>query len=436
MIAHVTNLAGCLQALFTITAERLGRSTGFIQRQRQLKASDFARVLVWEWMSRPRATLESLARHLPLSPQGLQQRLGPEAQRFLSEMLREALGCLYRARSQPRGVLDRFPAVIVEDTTAIRLPVELASEFPGCGGGSGADEGAAGLKILVRWDVRSGEVHRISVHAGRTSDQALAAEPDDLPDGALDLADQGFFNTERWRRFKTGQLWISRVPARTQVQIGGRWQSLADWLAEFSGLVVDRSVNLVAKTQLPCRLVARRCPPEVAARRKQRLREYTRGKKGRDPSAAQLAVCEWLVFATNVPADRLNPVELWVVYRCRWQIELLFKRAKQITGWTVSSGKRGDRILVELYAKLLGLLLQHWTTLLRGGPLDGVSPTKLFAIAQEFAPRLADALHSGRQLLITTLQHLVHHFARVRAQPRKTKQPSTRQLLIKPTLAA
>jgi len=87
--------------------------------------------------------------------------------------------------------------------------------------------------------------------------------------------------------------------------------------------------------------VARRCPEEVAARRRQKLREYTRSKKGREPSAAQLVLCDWLVFATNVPAERLSAPEVWVVYRCRWQIALLFKRAKQLAGWGWSRGRGG-----------------------------------------------------------------------------------------------
>jgi len=436
MDGHVTRLAACLQALFTVTAERLGRATHFIRRQRRLTASDFVRVLVFEWVGRPGATLESLAWHLPLSPQALQQRLGPAARAFLREMLAEALRHLHRARPRPLGLLDRFTAVIVEDTTTIPLPAELAAEFPGCGGGGGGGEGAAALKVLVRWDVRSGEVQHLSVHSGRTSDQQLAAEAAAVPEGGLHLADQGFFNTDRWRQFRPGQFWISRVPARTQVDTGGWWQILADWLTDLDGPVADLSVRLVERTQLPCRIVARRCPQEVAARRKQKLREYTRDKKGRDPSAAQLAACEWLVFATNVPAEMLDPVELWVVYRCRWQIELLFKRAKQISGWGASSGRRGDRILVELYAKLLGLLVQHWATLVRGGPVDGVSPTKLFRVVQEFAHRLADDLTRSRDDLADALHRLLCHLQRVRPQPTRTKKPSTRQLLLNPRLAA
>lgn len=51
-----------------------------------------------------------------------------------------------------------------------------------------------------------------------------------------------------------------------------------------------------------------------------------------EPSGRQLALCDWLVLATNVPASRLSGVQLWVVYRCRWQVELLWKRCKSQLG--------------------------------------------------------------------------------------------------------
>jgi hypothetical protein len=132
-------------------------------------------------------------------------------------------------------------------------------------------------------------------------------------------------------------------------------------------------VRLVGQAELPCRLAARRCPAEVASRRRQKRRAYTRPKKGREPSAAQLLLCDWLVFATNVPAERLSAKELWVVYRRCWQVELLFKRAKQLAGWGSSRGRTGERVLVELYAKPLGVVVLHWGALLAGGPLDGSS---------------------------------------------------------------
>jgi putative transposase len=436
VIGYLTRLAAVLQGLFTTTAENLGEATGFIRRRRRLTAAGFAQTLVFRWMDKPKATLESLARDLELSPQALQQRLGPQAQGFLRALLVEALQEALKVKPERLGLLDRFTAVVVEDTTVIALPAVLADEFPGCGGGGGAGEGAAALKVLLRWDVRSGEVLALSVHAGRVSDQTLGAGAADLPEGALHLADQGFFNSERWRAFSPRQFWISRVPTRTQVCWQGAWQALSTLLAQVQGDWFDGAVHLVERAPLPCRLIARRCPAEVANRRRQKLREYTRSKKGREPSVAQLQMCDWLVFATNTTVEQLGPQEVWVVYRCRWQIELLFKRAKQLAGWGSSRGRSGARVLVELYAKVLGLVVLHWGALLGGAPLNGVSLWKRLCEVQDFAGKLQDALANGLEAVERVLAKLTRRLASIRPEPKKQKKPSTRQLLLNPRLAA
>src|SRR5262249_18351492 len=151
---------------------------------------------------------------------------------------------------------------------------------------------------------------------GVTSDTTLAATAADLPPDALHLADQGFFDTGRWAALKPGQSWISRVPAGIVVEVDGHWRPLAEGLRGRRGAAFGGPARLVESRGLACRVTARRCPEEVAARRRQKLREYTRRKKGREPSARQLVACDWLVLATTVPAERLNAAELWVVYRC------------------------------------------------------------------------------------------------------------------------
>src|SRR5262249_14660690 len=157
--------------------------------------------------------------------------------------------------------------------------------------------------------------------------------------------------TGRWAALKPGQSWISRVPAGIVVEVDGHWRPLAEWLRGLRGAAFDGPARLVESRGLACRLTARRWPEEGAARRRQKLREYTRRKKGREPSARQLVACDWLVLATTVPAERLNAAELWVVYRCRWQVELLFKRGKSLLRWTFSHGRKGDRVLTEVLAK-------------------------------------------------------------------------------------
>lgn len=430
MNPYLSSLAAALQVLFTTTAEALGRTTGFLQRRRRLTADGLAQALVFRWMAKPNAPLESLARALGVSPQALQQRLGPRAEAFFRALLVEALRKALKARPARLGLLDRFTAVVVEDTTVIALPAALADAFPGCG------TGTAALKVLLRWDLRGGELLALSVHPGRTSDRALAAGGADLPEGALHLADQGFFNARRWEAFPPGRFWISRVPAGTRVYWRGAWQSLGELLGGVQENGFDGPVLLAERAGLPCRLTARRCPVEVAARRRRKLRAYTRDKKGREPGTEALALCDWLVFAANVPAERLGAAEVWVAYRCRWQVELLFKRAKQLAGWGQVRGRTGPRVVVELYAKLLGLVVLHWGALLGGAPLSGVSPWKRMCEVQEFAATLRDALARGQQAVRCALERLAQQLARIRPERPCRKRPGTRQLLLDPQLAA
>lgn len=424
----VATLAATLQTLFTATARRLGRTTALIRRQRALSAADFAQTLVFGWIDQPRASLESFAIRLDLSAQALHGRMGPAAQRFFKALIAAALRQVQAARPARLGLLRRFAAVVVEDSSIIRLPADLAAEYRGHGG-SGAP---AALKVLVRWELLTGQLLALACVPAVAADPTLAAPAAALPPGALHLADQGFFDTRRWAGYRD-RFWISRVPAGVAVAAGGGWQPLAARLGGLPGPGFDGPARLVRSHGLACRLTARRCPEEVAARRRQKLREYTRGKKGREPSARQLALCDWLVLATNVPAERLSAPALWAVYRCRWQVELLFKRGKQQLGWAFSHSRAGRRVLTEVLAKLLGLIVAHWAALLGGGPLAGRSPSKQLAAVRRFALRLLDRLAQGLGLE-GLLDQLRRELERLPPQPRRRKRPSTRQLLLDPEL--
>jgi Transposase DDE domain len=299
-VLHVTALAGALQTLFTVTAERLAGVTHFIRRRRKLTGQQFAQVLVFEWIANPKATFQTLACKLDLTPQALDQRLTHSAWNFLKQLLQHALQTAHRTRRQPQGLLDRFTAVIVEDTTSIALPATLAADFPGCGG-STATEGAAALKILLRWNLRTGEILALTVHAGRTADRHLAVDPQSLPDGSLYLADLSFFRLEHRRSFASGTFWISRVGADTQVNVAGRWCRWSEWLREDRVTLFDGMALLGKTDPLTCRLIARRCPPQIAALRRRRCHARAQ-KAGRgNTTPLQLASCDWQVWATNIP---------------------------------------------------------------------------------------------------------------------------------------
>ncbi|HEX4620535.1 MAG TPA: hypothetical protein VH208_03120 [Myxococcaceae bacterium] len=93
-----------------------------------------------------------------------------------------------------------------------------------------------------------------------------------------------------------------------------------------------------------------------------------------------------------------------------------------------SRGRRADRVLCETYAKLLGCLVQHWGTLLRGGPLSKISAYRRAKQVRRFASRIAAALDDAAALL-EVIGRLAARLRRIPRQSKSRRRPSTRQLL-------
>ncbi|HEX3232780.1 MAG TPA: hypothetical protein VHR41_01195, partial [Gemmatimonadales bacterium] len=72
-----------------------------------------------------------------------------------------------------------------------------------------------------------------------------------------------------------------------------------------------------------CRPMAVRTPAAVAEARLKRPRAK-RKKEGRKLSQAQRLLCRWTVMVTDLAAERFTAEALWVLYRVRRQVELLF----------------------------------------------------------------------------------------------------------------
>jgi Transposase DDE domain len=434
---HLTSLAATLQALLTFDADFLAKWSGLIRRRRVLTGSALAQALVFHWMANPSAPLEEIATELGITPQALQQHLGPRAHRFFQMLIARTLERLAKARFQAQavGLLRAFPAVVVEDATTVHLPASLAGLFPGCGNQTKTG-GSAAVKILLRYELTTGKILNLSFQPGRARDIELAAGRADLPPGSLYLADLGFFSAAHLAALGQRCHWITRIPASTCVCIAGKWMPLAQWLGGLREDGVDLSGKLVQSVGTACRLVALRCPAAVAAGRRRRLRKNKMRKEGKEPTQTQLTCCEWTVLASNVNEAVLKPRELWLVYRCRWQIELLFKRAKGLAGWSFSHGRNGNRVLTELLAKVLGLLVLHWGTLLRGPALTRVNATALMRTVVHYARELKRALNRGVVAIQGVLGELLGDLLRVRPRAKRRRKPNTLDLLANPGIAA
>ncbi len=435
----VSELTQTLQTLFTTTADVLARRTGFVQRQSKLSGALFAQALVFGWLATPQASLENLAQAaaavgVAISPQGLDQRCTEAAAVFLAALLGAAVQAVVAAEPVAIPLLQRFSAVVLLDCSTIVLPDALGLWWPGCGGSAAAHTRAA-LKIGVRYDLCRGRLVGPLLCDGRTHESTTPIQNAPLPTGALRLADLGFFDLDILTQIDAQDgYWLARMHRTTAVYdaAGQRWEVLA-LLAAQGSVEVDLAITLGVQQHLPARLLAVRVPQEVADQRRRRLRAQARDH-GRTPSATSLAWCDWTIFITNLAPDMLSLREALVLARARWQIELLFKLWKSHGQIDESRSRKPWRVLTEVCAKLLAMVVQHWLLLTGCWTYPDRSLVKAAQTVRQHALHLASALSCPT--LLGRAIGVIHRClaAGCRLNRRKTK-PNTYQLLLDPTLA-
>jgi hypothetical protein len=392
-----------LQRLFGDSARRAGDESGVIQRKRKFTAASLARTFVLGFLQKPSASDEDLAQMaaqqgVSVTPQAIDQRHTPKLVAFLKGLFQRATQEAVGSDHVLAAILKRFTKVIVLDSSTIRLPDSLQDEYRGCGGSHGS--GKAALKLQTELDLRSGALANVQVESGRSTDGATTRQQVRHGPGSLRISDLGYFNIAVFAAMMVAQEhFLSRLQFGTHVLLpDGTKVELLSWLAQHQGFFVDQRILLGQADRLACRLIAWKLPPDQANRRRRNLRADIKRKSGGLPTAARLAWCDWTILVTSVLEDQLTPTEATVLYRARWQVELLFKRWKSQNLVAELSGSTVVRQMVRLWARFVATVVQHWLILASvwGDPTKSLS--KACEAVRQFVGRLAAALESLTEL--------------------------------------
>lgn len=433
-MVSIAELAQTMESVVTERASALARSSGLVQRASKLTGPLLAKTLVLGWLWKPDASLSELCQvtaelGVSISPQGLEARFGKGAVAFLEQLLASAVRKLVTADRVAIPILLRFSAVILEDSTVIGLPDALVEYWAGTGERTGHNQAA--LKLQVQLDFLGGSLTGPFLQDGRAHDRTSPLKDRALPEGCLHLADLGFFVLEQLKAESAAKVcWLRRLPVSVAVfdEDGVRWELWQLLEGKKAQGALDLQVRLGVETKLDARLLAARVPKEVAEERRRKLHAEAR-HKGQTVSQARLKLCDWTVLVTNCPPKLLSLEEALVLARVRWQVELLFKLWKSEGLLDQSRSKQPLRILAEVYAKLLGLLLQHWLILLSCWQRPEKSLVKAASTIRFNVPVLIVALKGWLDLesAIEQIQSTIALGCRM--NPRR-KAPNTYQLLL------
>lgn len=424
MSTSIAELGEILQTLLIEDADRIGRESGFIKRQRKFSGSSFAQTVLFGWQANPKASLEELCQSarqagVNISPQGLQERLNSRgANEFLHRLLLCSLEYAVEGDAKPSALLRRFTGIYLQDSSKVELPAQFAAVW------QGNQAHQATLKVQTVMNYQTGSLD-FRLASGRQHDCPL--QTTDLPAGSLRLADVGYFKVGVFETLNArGVAWLSRLPARVGIWTGEKVTHVLTWLNQHSGDCLDQRVELTAQ-RFPVRFIAVRVPPHVAEERRKRVREAAKSRKHSQLKAETLSLCDWTLIVTNLEADMLSVYDALRLLRLRWQIELLFKLWKQQLSLDEWRSKQPCHIMSEVYAKLLLALVQHWLLVLGCWDEDRASLVKATCFLRKQSFHLLSVLHDFAAL-IHTLTVILPQLALCKIQKRKAR-PATFQLL-------
>jgi hypothetical protein len=431
MTLSVAELQPVLHDLFHDSADAIARETGFCRRARKLTGPAFAKALVFSLLRRPDATLDDFAcmaeaLKVSVTPQAFDRRFGPAAAAFLHGLFHEAFHrCFESLRPALLPLLRRFSGVYLRDATLVRLPASLAELSPGRAGRHAPAGRAAAVKLVFEAEVTAGALTGASLLAGLSNERAAEVADKPLPRGALLLEDMGFLSGERLQGcIDQGAYVVARVPAWTAVfDEKGERLDLVRELRKAGGWRYERAVQVMHGHRVRLRLLALRLPEAEAEARRERVRREAR-ERGRRPSQKKLDMCEWNVLLTNAPRELLSAEEARVLRRVRWQVELVFKVFKSEGHIDRTRSADRWRVLCELYAKLLAMLVQSWALLAAGYVMLRHSAQRAARRVRHLAGKLAKRLGKLRKFgrAIARLAAALHRRCRVASRKR---EPST-----------
>jgi DDE family transposase len=228
------------------------------------------------------------------------------------------------------------------DATRLRQP-----------GGTGDD-----WRVHFAYDFTAGHMDEVVV-TDQHSAERLAHFT--LRPGDIAVADNGYgYRASVATAVRQGADVVFRItPATFPVETAaGQVFDLTAWLCQGNTAQQEWQGWCVHDAQrYAVRVLAARLPPEAAARA--RMRKYKQAQKhGRTPSAATLALADWVLVATTLAAD-WTLTDVLRLYRARWQVELVFQRMKQLLRFNQLRSTHRTTVEATVRALLVAWALQE-----------------------------------------------------------------------------
>ncbi|MCD2201750.1 IS4 family transposase, partial [Halobacterium sp. KA-4] len=301
--------------------EEHAEELGVVERDRKLQIPAFVWAFVFGFAAGESRTLAGFRRCYnstadeTISPGGFYQRLTPTLAEYLRDLVEHGLDEV----AVPNAVdadIDRFRDVMIADGTVLRLHEFLSDQF------EARHEEQAGAKLHLLHNATEQTIERLDTANEKTHDSTLFKTGPWL-ENRLVLFDLAYF---KYRRFalidENDGYFVSRLKQNANPLIT---RELREWRG--------RAIPLEGK-QLRAvldDLDRKYIDVEVEVEFKRGPYNGTRSldtKRFRVVGVRDEDADDYHLYMTNLARKEFFPADLAEIYRCRWEVELLFRELK------------------------------------------------------------------------------------------------------------
>jgi hypothetical protein len=150
----------------------------------------------------------------------------------------------------------------------------------------------------------------------------------------------------------------------------GHRLDLIGWLQRLGSTPMERAVLVETPTgTFPLRLLAVALPPEQTEAARRRVRQAAK-KKQRTIDDRTVLAAGFVLLVTTLDSTTWPSADVLALYRCRWQVELLFKRLKSIWHLDRLRARDPETAQAHLLAVILAALLAGQVSSSLPAPLE------------------------------------------------------------------
>lgn len=371
-----------------------------------------------------------------ISKQGVDNRFNQSASEFIKAVLEKAL----KKAIVEDGLefLSCFKSSKIKDSTCFQLPKDMASKYPGSGGAGSLSM----IRIQFEYDLKTGQITDLSLHAFNDQDNTNSNQTiDTVEPGELIIRDLGYINLAALQQIdKKDAYFLNRLQyavtvfeKKAEKYVELDFTQIERYLKSTGLGYIEKQVYIGAKEKLPARLIIELLPADVKQNRIRKAQKEAK-KKGRSLGAAFKSRSGLNLFITNADQGQIDTKRVRILYSIRWQIELVFKVWKSIGEIDKVKKMKTERFECYLFAKLLWLTVNwqiFWEINLyfHRSKQIFMSLPKMFKAFKEDMDIIRDAIRQGAKTLEAYLVKVIRIAERNYKSEKKKKKLSLLEII-------